>query len=67
MRACVWCVCGVCAVQVLLLCIIVYYFKGIYGSVCVFVLYCMIVLCYYSITLCEALRRKWICTIEKKI
>ena len=37
-------VCTVCVVLVLLLCIIVYYFMGMYECIYAFVLYCIIIL-----------------------
>ena len=58
---CVWCACCVCVVLALLLCInysiILYYFKGMYDCVYVFVLCCIIVVCYCYITALHYMRR----------
>ena len=64
---CCCCLQCVCAVLVLLLCIIVYYFKGMYEYLYVFVLYCIIVLYYYNITVLHNVRlleQIWICAIQ---
>ena len=54
-RVCVVCV-AVCVVLALLLCIILYYLKGMYNCVYVFVLYCIIVLYYCYITVLHYMR-----------
>ena len=63
------CVCGACSMRavLVLLCIIVYYIKGMYECVmCLFyiaLLHCIIII--LCIALCEALRRYiWICFIQ---
>ena len=62
MHVCAWCV-YVCTVLVLLFCVILYYFKGMYECIFVFVLCCCITVlyCYYIVVQCEALRMYDLC------
>ena len=67
MPACM-CACGVymCVQLVLLFCVILYYFKGVYECIFVFVLCCCITVlyCYYIVVQCEALRMYDLCQIN---